>query len=107
MPNFCRQAIAAIASILLNTAAGAYGEATIAAFAIGNRLVMMMGVVMIGFGQGFQPVCAYNYGAGKNERLRSSDHSYGDSAPKMAMLISTYIGMGDHQWYVFAEYWTV
>ena len=72
MPNFCRQAIAAIASILLNTAAGAYGEETIAAFAIVNRLVMMMGVVMIGFGQGFQPVCAYNYGAGKNDRVRSA-----------------------------------
>jgi Na+-driven multidrug efflux pump len=56
----------------LNIAANPFGDPVIAAMAITGRIVMFIGSVMIGIGQGFQPVAAYNYGAKKYRRIRSS-----------------------------------
>ncbi|MCM1388366.1 MAG: MATE family efflux transporter [Bacillus sp. (in: Bacteria)] len=68
-PNFSRQGITSIASVLLNAAAADFGEATIAAFTVSSRVAALGYMVMIGFGQGFQPICAMNYGAKKYERV--------------------------------------
>ncbi|MCM1047091.1 MAG: MATE family efflux transporter [Clostridiales bacterium] len=68
-PNFSRQGITSIASVLLNTAAANFGEATIAAFTVSSRVAALGYMVMIGFGQGFQPICAMNYGAKKYDRV--------------------------------------
>jgi putative MATE family efflux protein len=62
-PSLCRQGFASIAVICLNQAARSYGDAGIAAISIVNRVTMMAGSALIGFGQGFQPVCGFNYGA--------------------------------------------
>lgn len=72
MPNFARQAIASVAVILLNNAAIAYGETAVASFTVVNRITMLVGASMIGFGQGFQPVCGYNYGAKLYERVKKA-----------------------------------
>ena len=72
MPNFARQTIAALAVILLNHAAVNYGETAIASFTVVNRITMLLGAAMIGFGQGFQPVCGYNYVAGLYKRVKSA-----------------------------------
>lgn len=68
-PSLCRQSIMSIAAICLNNAAGLYGEAVIAAVSVVNKIVMMGGSVIIGFGQGFQPVCGFNKGAKKFDRI--------------------------------------
>ncbi|MCM1268360.1 MAG: MATE family efflux transporter [Bacteroidales bacterium] len=68
-PNFSRQGITGIASVLLNAAAADFGEATIAAFTVSSRVAALGYMVMIGFGQGFQPICAMNYGAKKYDRV--------------------------------------
>lgn len=72
LPNFAREAIASIAVLMLNQAVKGYGEVAIAAFTVINRIIMLFGAVMIGFGQGFQPVCAYNYGAGFYKRVKKA-----------------------------------
>ena len=41
-----------------------------AAFGIVSKLTMFISSMMIGFGQGFQPVCGFNYGAGRYDRVR-------------------------------------
>lgn len=70
-PSLIRQGMAAIATILLNRAAGEYGqEAAIAGMSIVTRVLMMLSSALIGFGQGYQPVCSFNYGAGKKDRVR-------------------------------------
>ncbi len=69
-PSLFRQSIACVASICINHAAGQYGDAVIAAVSVVNRVVMIGGFVVIGFGQGFQPVCGFNYGAGLYDRVR-------------------------------------
>ncbi len=63
LPSLCRQSIAGIAMICLNTAARPFGDAAIAAMAIVSRITNFTNSVMLGFGQGFQPVCGFNYGA--------------------------------------------
>ena len=70
-PSLVRQGMAAIATVLLNRAAGEYGqEAAIAGMSIVTRVLMMLSSALIGFGQGYQPVCSFNYGAGKKDRVR-------------------------------------
>ena len=68
-PSLCRQGLASVATICLNHAAGGYGDAVIAGMSIVSRVAMFANSALIGFGQGFQPVCGFNYGAGKYERV--------------------------------------
>ena len=71
IPSLFRQGLAAVATMLLNRAAGEYGaEAAIAGMSIVTRVLMMVASAVIGFGQGYQPVCSFNFGAGKKERVR-------------------------------------
>ena len=71
-PSLGRQGIASVSTILLNTTAGAYGDAAIAAMSIVSRFVLFINSSVIGFGQGFQPVCGFCYGAGKYSRVREA-----------------------------------
>ncbi|MCR5775165.1 MAG: MATE family efflux transporter [Lachnospiraceae bacterium] len=71
-PNFCRQGITSISSVLLNNIAGAYGVHVIAAVTVTQRVLYIAYAIVIGFGQGFQPVCAINYGAGKHARVKKA-----------------------------------
>ena len=72
VPSLGRQGIASISTILLNTTAGAYGDAAIAAMSIVSRFVLFINSSVIGFGQGFQPVCGFCYGAGRYKRVREA-----------------------------------
>ena len=71
-PSLGRQGIASISTILLNTAAGVHGDAAIAAMSIVTRFIMFINSSIIGFGQGFQPVCGFSYGVGKYSRVREA-----------------------------------
>ncbi|WP_409969750.1 MATE family efflux transporter [Bengtsoniella intestinalis] len=70
VPSLGRQGLAAVATILLNHAAGNYGDAAIAAISVVTRIIQFGYSAMIGFGQGFQPVCGYCFGAGLYSRVR-------------------------------------
>ncbi len=72
MPNFSRQSITSIALILLNAAAAKYGEGLIAALTISSRIAALAYMIMIGWGQGFQPICAMNYGARQHDRVKKA-----------------------------------
>lgn len=69
-PSLCRQGLGSVASILLNHGAGSYGDAAIAGMSIFTRVAMFANSALIGFGQGFQPVCGFNYGARLYNRVR-------------------------------------
>ena len=71
-PSLCRQGLASLAGIALNLAAGVYGDAAIAGMSIVSRITMLAFSVLLGFGQGFQPVCGFNYGAGLYHRVREA-----------------------------------
>ena len=76
-PSLGRQGIASVAGILLNHTvlafvAPALQDAAQSALSIGNRFVMFINSSVIGFGQGFQPVCGFNYGAKQYGRVRQA-----------------------------------
>ena len=72
MPNFSRQSITGIALILLNVVAAKYGDGVIAALTISSRIAAFAYMIMIGWGQGFQPICAMNYGAKQYDRVKKA-----------------------------------
>lgn len=69
LPSFCRQGLASAAVVVLNFAAKPYGDAAIAAMSIVGRFMMFINSSLIGFGQGFQPVCGFNFGAKRYDRV--------------------------------------
>ena len=76
-PSLGRQGIAAVSNILLNNTVLAcvtpiLQDAAISALSITSRFVMFINASVIGFGQGFQPVCGFNFGAGQFSRVRKA-----------------------------------
>ena len=65
-----RQGLNAVSTMVLNGAAGQFGDEAVAAISIVNRIMMFLFAVSIGIGQGFQPVSAFNYGAKKYSRVK-------------------------------------
>ena len=72
MPSFGRQGLNSIGGMLLNIAARGYGDAAVAGMSIVSRIFMFIISVVIGVGQGLQPVAAFNYGAHKFRRVRQA-----------------------------------
>lgn len=70
LPSLLRQGISSVAVICLNLAAKPYGDAAIAAMSIVSKITMFTNSAMLGFGQGFQPVCGFNYGARLYDRVK-------------------------------------
>jgi putative MATE family efflux protein len=70
-PSLFRQGLAAISTLVLNYTAGSIGsDAAIAGMSVAGKVLMMMASALIGFGQGYQPVCSFNYGAGLTNRVK-------------------------------------
>lgn len=72
LPSLIRQGLGSISTMVLNNYAGNYTDAAVAAMAIVNRICFFVFAVGLGLGQGFQPVCAFNYGAKKYDRVKKS-----------------------------------
>ena len=87
-PTFCRQGLASVASIVLNIAARPYGDVAIAALSIVNRFMMFINSALIGFGQGFQPVSGFNYGAKRYDRVLEAFWF----CVKVALVLTTILG---------------
>ncbi len=82
LPTVFRQGLGSLASTMLNVQVKVYGDSAIAAVGIANKIYMLIRSLIIGIGQGFQPVAGYNFGAKKTERV------------KKAFWVATAIGSG-------------
>lgn len=78
-PSLLRQSLGSVTTISMNYAARAFSvaagfdkEAAIAAMSIVGKITMFAYSVVIGYGQGFQPVCGFNYGAKKYDRVKQA-----------------------------------
>ncbi len=72
-PSFCRQGLASLCTVFLNTAADAYGgESAQAALGVVQKVFMLAFSISLGIGQGYQPVLGYNYSAKRFDRVRSA-----------------------------------
>ncbi len=72
-PSLLRQGLGSTATILVNFKAAQYaGDAGVSAMTIVTRVSFFLFAIALGIGQGFQPVCAFNYGAGLYKRQREA-----------------------------------
>lgn len=71
-PTLFRTALSTVAAIILNNMAAGYSESALAAISVVNRILFLLVAITLGFGQGFQPVAGFNWGAGRYDRVRSS-----------------------------------
>ena len=70
LPSLIRQGLSSITTGVLNNLTKPFGDAAIAAMSVVNRYSMFLMCVGLGIGQGFQPVAAFNYQAGKYKRVK-------------------------------------
>ncbi len=74
LPSLARQGLGSIATTCLNNSIGFFVAPTMidaaqAAMTGTSRIMMFLYSAIIGFGQDFQPVCGFNYGAKKYDRV--------------------------------------
>jgi len=69
-PGLFRNGLGTLAQILMNRLAGGYSESALAAISVANRVGFFMTSACLGFGQGFQPVAGFNWGAKRYDRIR-------------------------------------
>lgn len=74
-PSLSRQGLGSLATIMLNVAAGAFGDSAIAGMSIVGRCCYFVYSAVIGLGQGFQPLCGFCYGARRYDRVKEG-YSY-------------------------------
>lgn len=73
LPSLIRQALSGAGTIILNYEAALYaGDAAVSAMSIVTKVSFGLFAIALGIGQGFQPVCGFNYGAGKYSRVRKA-----------------------------------
>ena len=71
-PSLFRHCCNMLANVVLNTVAGSWGDAAIAAMSICARLLYLSNAVSNGMNQGSQPVIGYAYGKQDWRRVRAS-----------------------------------
>ena len=70
--SFFRSLLTVIASILINNIAGMYSTSVLAAISVSNRVMEFPFAIILGFGQGYQPVVGFNWGAKAWKRVKES-----------------------------------
>lgn len=71
-PSMIRQMLLSVSAMMMNSCSAIYGDAAVAAMSIVSRIVNFAFSIALGVGQGFQPVSAFNYGAGMYSRVRKA-----------------------------------
>ena len=71
-PALARQGLQSISTMLLNNCAAVYGDAAVAGMSIVSRVSFMVFAVGLGIGQGYQPICGFNYGARLYSRVKQA-----------------------------------
>ena len=89
-----RSGLAVISAILLNAMAGNYGDSVLAGIGVTNRIMMFPFSIILGFGNGFQPVAGFNWGARRYDRVTKAYNfaslmAFGGSAV-MAILMAVF-----------------
>ena len=84
--------MASLGSAVLNIYASYYGDSAVAAVTISNKIYLFVRNVIIGVGQGFQPVAGFNFGAGDKERTRQAFIFSTQLGTVICMVAAVFIG---------------
>lgn len=83
LPSLFRQGFASISLAAMHLVVKPFGIGIVAAMSVVSRVMTTAVAIPTGLGQGFQPVCGMNYGAGQYRRVRS------------AFRFTVFVAMGD------------
>ena len=72
LPTLVRQGLMSVSGAMLSHALAQLGESAVAGMGLALRMVNLVSSAIIGFGQGFAPVCGANYGAGRMDRVQEA-----------------------------------
>ena len=67
-----RNGLNVVSAILLNNIAGDISDSVLAAVGVTNKIMMFPFCIILGFGNGFQPVAGFNWGAKRFDRVEDS-----------------------------------
>ena len=67
-----RNALAVVSAIMLNDIAGNISDSVLAGVGVCNKILMFPFGIILGFGNGFQPVAGFNWGAKRYDRVQES-----------------------------------
>ncbi len=70
VPASLETLLTSVAYIVNNNLAVAYGELTVAAMGVAQKIMTVGNYIYQGFAAGVQPLMGYNYGAGNRDRMR-------------------------------------
>ena len=69
IPAFLRMTTMTLSAIVVNNLAGSFGTSQLASVAVSTKCARFIGAAIMGFGQGFQPVGGYCWGAKRYKRV--------------------------------------
>ena len=67
-----RNGLNVVSAIMLNNIAGSISDSVLAAVGVSNKIMMFPFCIILGFGNGFQPVAGFNWGAKRFDRVEES-----------------------------------
>ena len=67
-----RNGLNVVSAIMLNNIAGGISDSVLAAVGVSNKIMMFPFCIILGFGNGFQPVAGFNWGAKRYDRVEES-----------------------------------
>lgn len=94
VPTFLRSSMMTVAGVITNNIAGSFSDSALAAVSVANKCTRMVGSAIIGFGQGFQPVAGYCWGAGHYQRVRRAFWVSTGIGAAMAVVIGGAMAIG-------------
>ena len=72
LPTLLRQGLASVSAVLLSRVCAGFGDAVLAGMGLAVRAGSLVSSAVIGFGQGFQPVCGFAAGGGRMARVQEA-----------------------------------
>lgn len=73
LPSLLRQGLASLSTIFLNLQGKSLaGDSALSAMGIFSKITMLIFCILLGIGQGYQPVLGYNFGAKKWKRMKTA-----------------------------------
>lgn len=85
-----RSGLAVVAGIMLNDMAGNISDSVLAGIGVSTKVMMFPFSIILGFGNGFQPVVGYNWGARRYDRVKQCY----DFSAWVALIGAVVMGLG-------------
>ena len=71
-PTLARTGLTTLANVVTNNVASVFSDSALAAITVVNKIMTFVSSAVLGFGQGYQPVAGFNWGANRFDRVQRS-----------------------------------